>query len=158
MADRAPSGGTEVPEAPAPLLVEQQMSSADGPFVRRVAPDGSYWEYSASITTFEDGVMKTTPVDPDWRREGEQLTDEQVSRLTTLIEEHFFGLAAEYRPPGEMSDGFVVRWRACVGGRSHTVTLHSVDPGDIDGLRQVRDAFELSLGEAAAKGKGGSGG
>lgn len=158
MADRAPSGGTEVPEAPAPLLVEQQMNSEDGPFVRRVAPDGSYWEYSASITTFEGGMMKTTPADPAWRRGGEQLTDEQVSRLTSLIDEQFFDLAAEYRPPGEVSDGFVVRWSACVGGRGHTVTLHSVDPADIDGLRQVRDAFELSLGEAAAEGEAGSGG
>lgn len=129
------------------------MDSEDGPFVRRVASDGSYWEYSASITTFEGGTMKTTPVDPDWRRGSEHLTGEQLSRLTKLIDEQFFDLAPEYRPPGEVSDGFVVRWSACVGGRGHTVTLHSVDPGDIDGLRQVRDAFELALGEAAAEGE-----
>lgn len=159
MADRAPagSGGTDIPDAPAPLLIEQHMNDAEGPFVRRIAPDGSYWEYSASVTTFEGGTMKTTPVDPEWRRQSQQLTDDQVTRLTRVIEDSFFDLAPEYRPPGEVSDGFVVRWTACVGGRVHTVTLHSVDPGDIDGLAEVRDAFELVLGEAAAaEGEAGS--
>lgn len=126
------------------------MDAADGPFVRRVAPDGSYWEFSASMTTFEDGEIKTTPVEPQWRRQTLQLTAEQVSRLTEVIEQRFFDLAPEYRPPGEVSDGFVVQWSACVDGRAHTVTLDSVDPGEIDGLSGVRDAFELALGEAAA--------
>jgi len=139
-----------VPDAPVDLLLEQAMSSTDGPFVRRLASDGSYWEYASSITTLDDGTLATRRVAPEWRRQSFDLTDRQVRRLRTLVERVFPALDAAYGPPGRVSDGYVVQWRADVDGHTVAVTLDSVDVADVDGLAEVSEAFELAVGQAAA--------
>ncbi len=133
------------------MLVEQRTEDpGTGPFVRRLSPDGTYAEYSGTVSTFRDGAIVTEPVEPAWRVQ-EQLTAEQVARVEAAVRGGFLDLDAEYRPPGQVADGFTVTWRACAGDREHTVVLHSVDAGQIPALAAVRDAFELALAEAAAE-------
>src|SRR5690606_5368385 len=92
----------------------------------------------------------TEQVTPAWRTQ-EHLSAEQVARVEQALRDGFFDLPAEYRPPATISDGYEVTWRACLGGKDHTVVLHSVDAGEVPGLAPVRDAFELALAEAAAQ-------
>lgn len=147
-ADTAAGCGDVTADAGPPLLLEQRMEEATGPFLRRLSPDGTYAEYSGTQSTFRGGAIVTERVEPAWRVR-EQLSAEQVARVEAALRHGFFDLDDEYRPPGTTVDGFRVTWRACSGGREHAVVLHSVDAGQVPALAAVRDAFELALAEAA---------
>lgn len=63
------------------LLIEQgSQDPASGPFLRRVSPDGTYWEYASVSVSIEDGQIVSRPVPPQWRAE-EQLADDDLARL-----------------------------------------------------------------------------
>lgn len=134
-----------------PVLVEQRTDDpVTGPYIRRVSPDGRHTEYASTVSSLRDGQIVTESVEPAWRAQ-ERLTPDQVTRIEAALRDGFFDLESEYRPPGEFADGFQVTWRACLDGRDHTVLLRSVDAGQIPVLATVRDTFELTLGEAAAR-------
>ncbi|MCU1692647.1 MAG: hypothetical protein JWM64_1738 [Frankiales bacterium] len=128
-----------------PLLLEQRS----GAFVRRLAPDGTYSEYADVETSLVDGRIEQHAVPAAWRVQ-ERLTPGQLAPVETAVREHFFDLDAEYRPSGQVSDGFRVTWRACLDGQDHTVALTAVDAASVPGLDAVSAAFELALARAAA--------
>lgn len=133
-----------------PVLLEQRTDDpASGPFIRRLSPDGTYAEYAGTVSSLRDGRIVTESVEPAWRIQ-QRLAPAQVSRIEAAMRDGFFDLDAEYQPPGQFADGFDVTWRGCLEGREHTVVLHSVDVAEIPALAAVRNAFELSLAEAAA--------
>lgn len=139
-------------EPDAPVLLEQRTEDpTTGPFIRRLSPDGTYREYSSFASSLRDGQIVTERVAPGWRVMA-HLTEEQVARVEAALRDGFFEMPSEYRPPGTIADGYQVVWRACLDGREHTVTLHSVDASAIPELAAVRDAFALALAEATASG------
>lgn len=147
-------GGEEecaVTEGEPALLLEQRTEDpVSGPFIRRLSPDGTYWEYSAVEVSVVDGQIVSRAVEPRWRAE-EQLEPAEVEQLSTLVRDKFADLAEEYRPPGEVSDGFVVTWSACVDGEERTVVLRSVDGSQVPGLAEIGAAFENAVAQAAAR-------
>ena len=131
------------------LLIEQRSDDPQsGTFIRRISPDGTYREFSSFLVSFEDGELVTTQVEPAWR-ELESLTSGQIDRMRAVIDEHFFELASAYEPPGEISDGFVVTWAACLDDRQAEVELRSVSPDGIEGLADISEVFETVVAEAA---------
>jgi hypothetical protein len=135
-------------DEPALLIEQGSQDPVSGRFLRRIDPDGTYWEYASVSVSIEDGQIVSRPVPARWRAE-ERITDDDLSTLAALVAEEFPGLSASYGPAAEVSDGFVVTWTACVDDRRQTVVLNSVDASGVPGLAQISDAFEEAVSRAA---------